>query len=240
MDLNEQLANVTALQHLDTRIDALKKEYASLDGGQADKILQTKAEAEHNEADAALKGHNAMVVELDLEQKAVEVKRAEYETKLYSGSVTNPKELQAMQDEIDMLARQRALLDQKLLTQMDALEVCRVQHAETTKTRKLARARLREKIAAAKKSVAAMSIEARTLRTQRRDAAAAVPPELLTQYELIRQARHGLAIAAIEDSNACGACRMALPSSIVREVKLGVAIQMCPNCTRLLVPSWTA
>src|SRR5690348_3402483 len=110
--MKEKLAALYTLQQLDSTLDALKKQYAALDAGRAEEAVYREAKAARDEAEAGLHTTTTALRDAELEQKTVEAKRAEYETKLYSGSVRVPKELQAMQEEVEMLGRQRGKLDE--------------------------------------------------------------------------------------------------------------------------------
>lgn len=234
MELKKRLQALYQLQLLDSALAALQRQYGLLDKGQAEQAAYDTAEATHTEADTALHTTTASLRDAELEQKTIEQKRAEYETKLYSGKVTAAKELQAMQDEIEMLGRQRGKLDEKILTLMDELEMRRKMEAATKQTLTAAAADLKAKRAAYKTQAETMVAQARELSTQRQSAAKQIAPDLLKRYETMRAAKSGIAIAALEDGNACGGCKMGLPSSIVLEVHEGNTIQTCQNCGRML------
>ena len=113
--MKEKLLALYELQQLDSALDAIKRQYAALDRGQAEKAEYDTLKAAHNEALAALHAIEAEVNDATLERQGAETKRKQTETKLYSGSVSNPKELQAMTDEVDSLTRRRERLDEKLI-----------------------------------------------------------------------------------------------------------------------------
>src|SRR5947209_20570505 len=101
--MKEKLAALYALQQIDSALDALKRRYAALDPGRVEETAHQSAKGAHDEAASALHATTASLHDTELEQKTVEAKRSEYETKLYSGAVRVPKELSAMQEEIEML-----------------------------------------------------------------------------------------------------------------------------------------
>jgi predicted nucleic acid-binding Zn-ribbon protein len=232
--MKEQLVALYTLQQLDSALDVLKKQYAALDTGLAEKAAHEQARAAHKEAETALHTASGALRDVELEQKAVETKRAEYETKLYSGTIHVPKELQAMQDEVEMLGRQRGRLDEKILVLMDELEVARTREAETKRTLKGATAALKAIQSAAKQAAETMVAQARTLSAQRNEAAKAITPALMKRYDSLRAAKGGLAIVRIEDGNACGGCKMGLSSTSVKLVHEGNSIEICDNCRRML------
>src|ERR1700722_16534824 len=144
--MKEQLSALYALQVQDSLLEALKRQFTLLDSGKAEKAEYDAADAANK---AALEALNIVSIDLkdaELEQQQIEAKRVEYETKLYGGKVHNPKELQAMQDEVEMLVRQRTKLDDKLIVLLDSLETRKQEQASTSKRAKIARAALKAKL----------------------------------------------------------------------------------------------
>lgn len=233
--MKEKLAALYALQQVDSAIDALKRGYAALDTGAVEKAAYELAHATHAEANADLHRISTEIRDAELEQKQIETKRAEYESKLYGGSVRAVKELQAMQEEIDMLGRQRARLDERILALMEQIETARSHEAERKRSADAARKAMRQKQAGYKHNVEQLQNEARVLAQRRKKAAAVVPADLMKRYEALRTAYRGLAVARLEDNNACSACRMGVPTSLVTSVRAGSAVCLCDNCGRILV-----
>jgi predicted nucleic acid-binding Zn-ribbon protein len=232
--MKEQLADLYALQKIDSGMDALKRKFAALDKGDAEKAAYDTANAAFKELDNAMRATNAMLNDTGLERTAVEEKRATEEKKLYSGSVRNPKELTAMQEEVEMLARQVSRLDEKLIMLRDEAETAKQHQTAAKKALSAARAALKAKLAVAQTAADEMSAMAQKLTAFRTGALKNVPQPLLTRYETLRKANQGIGIAPIVDGNTCGGCRMGLPSQITTRVRVGKDIETCPNCGRML------
>ncbi|HZO88403.1 MAG TPA: C4-type zinc ribbon domain-containing protein [Chthonomonadaceae bacterium] len=234
MDTKAQLQALYRLQQLDSALAALQRQYNALDQGRAEKAALEAAQAAHKEADTTLHATSTALRDSELEEQTVETKAAAMEKKLYGGTVRAPKELQSLQEEIEMLKRQRGRLDEKILTLMDEVEAQRAREAETKQALAAAEAAFQAKRAAYKRDAEALVAQARIVAAQRAEAAKAVPPALLKRYESLRASKGGLAIAALEDENACGGCKMGLPSSQVKRIHEGNTIEVCENCGRLL------
>ena len=234
MDKKAQLLLLYDLQQLDSALDALKKLYGALNQGKAEQAAHEAAKAVHKEADGELKVVQTAIRDAELEQQSIEAKKTEEEAKLYSGKVRSPKELQALQDEVEMLDRRRATLDEKLVILMDGLETRRKRAAGTKQELNAATAALRAKVTAFNKETETMRSQALELSKQRAASSAAIPPDLLKRYDRLRPTKNGVAIVAIVDGNMCGGCNMGLPSSVVTRVHEGSAIVLCDNCERLL------
>jgi len=149
--MKEQLAALYALQKLDSGMDALLRKFGALDKGATEKAAFDAANAAYKELDHALHAISGMLKDTELEQKAVEEKRAAEEKKLYSGTVRNPKELTAMQEEVEMLARQRSRLDEKIILLMDEVETAKQHQVVAKKALSVARAALKAKVAVAQR-----------------------------------------------------------------------------------------
>ena len=233
--MREKLAALHALQQQDTAIDILKNQYAHLDSGKTEQAAYVAAQAARKEAEAALHAARAAVADTEMEQKSIEEKRAGYETKLYSGAVSNPKELQAIQDEVDMLARNRDRLGEKLKSLLEEMEECRTRQTDANRAAKVADAASKEKQANYKLTSEQIVSQARLLVAQRSEAAKLIEPAMLARYEVLRKNKGGLAVVPVEDSNSCGGCKMGLSFSTVKRLQAGGDVETCDNCGRILV-----
>jgi uncharacterized protein len=234
MDIKARLLLLYDLQQLDSALDALTKQYGALDRGQAERERYDALKTDYDEAAKELKTVQAAVKDTELEQQGIDAKQKEEEAKLYSGKVRIAKELQALQDEVEMLGRRRTTLDERMLTLMEGLEVRRKRATEAKQTLAGASAALKAKIDAFNSQTELMKAQAIELRRQRNAAAADVSPDLIKRYDRLRGLKNGIAIVGITDGNTCGGCNMGLPSSVVTRVHEGTAIILCDNCERML------
>jgi uncharacterized protein len=232
--MKAELAALYALQQLDSALDRLKREFAALDPGTAEKSVSDAAKAAYEEAAATLHTDSAALRDAELEQQSTVEKKTEYEKKLYGGTVSNPKELMAMQAEVEMLDRQRARLDEKILALMTALETHRTHEAETKRAFDKAKSALKAKQGDYRKVAAEITAQARGLLAKRPKLVKPVPPDLLKRYDSLRATKGGLAIVPLEDGNACGGCKMGLPTMLVTLVREATSIEVCQNCKRIL------
>jgi len=72
------------------------------------------------------------------------------------------------------------------------------------------------------------------LLAQRENIAGKLNTPLMRTYERIRQARHGVAVAHLEDG-ACNACSSRIPPQRAMEIRMGGELHMCEVCGRILV-----
>jgi hypothetical protein len=70
---------------------------------------------------------------------------------------------------------------------------------------------------------------------ERESLAATLDAAEIGQYEHLRRAKAGLAVAKME-RGLCQACRMSLPTHQQQQVKSGRRLVLCNNCGRMLFP----
>ncbi|MBA4180933.1 MAG: hypothetical protein C0506_10130 [Anaerolinea sp.] len=170
---------------------------------------------------------------LDGQVKALTAKIEQEEKKLYSGTVTSPKELQNIQHEVDSLKEQRARVGDQLLDVELKLDVANREYesaAASVKALEEARA----------KSVDGWRHEVNTLHdgitrvdARRESQKTKIPPRALAVYERVRERRGGNALAKIQGST-CSACRVSMPDSVRKQAFHPDVLVQCPNCERIL------
>jgi predicted nucleic acid-binding Zn-ribbon protein len=173
---------------------------------------------------------------LEDELAGVEAKIAEIEARLYSGSVVVPRELQAMQGEVDSLRRHRSGLEDRVLeamTERDPLdeEIARLQ-AERLRL-DAEGGRLRAVIAEAE---AAIDAELASETAARQEAAAGLPDQLTSLYEQLRQRLGGVGAARLVNGR-CAGCHLTLPATELDRIRREPpdTLIRCDQCGRLLI-----
>jgi predicted nucleic acid-binding Zn-ribbon protein len=168
---------------------------------------------------------------------ALEAKIAEVSGRMYSGAVSIPRELQAMQAELDSMARRRSMLEDDVLEAMTEREPLDEEVASLT-ARQAAHdetaARLRTAIAEAH---AAIEAELEQESTARSAAAASVAADLLKLYEQIRGRSGGVGVARLAGAR-CGGCHLTLPATELDGIRRAPpdTVSRCEQCNRILVP----
>lgn len=226
-------ADLFALQEDDSALDACDRELAQIRDrlGPSESIAEARAsvathEARRRTADAEAK-------RLDTEMGDLQVKIAPVEKKLYDGSVRNPKELQAIQEDLEMLRRhQRALEDQQLgvMEELEAsgagLAAARAAVAAAERDWQAEQERLRRR-------EGELDAERSRLQTRRQGLAGRIPAPQLALYERLRKSKRGLAVARVE-RGACQGCRIALPTTVQQRARSGMQVVQCTSCERIL------
>lgn len=167
---------------------------------------------------------------------AVEERKAQVEADLYSGRTSSPKELQALQAEIEQFGRQvDGLEDQELVAieRREALDrdvdVIERELGDVRKAAEEVRGRLAEQ-------EADIDGELTAEREARGQVAAGLPDDLLGLYEQIRERNRGVGAARLVGGS-CQACHLALPAVEVDRIKKlpDDALVRCEQCGAILV-----
>jgi len=171
--------------------------------------------------------------DLDLEVSGLAQKIKTDEGRLYSGRVTNPKELTGLQEEVASLKRRREKKEGDLLEAMVAVEEAEAGLADA----QAILAQVGETWRAGQGNLAdeQARLQARLeqLTGQRASLLAAMGTEDVMTYERLRQRKAGRAVVILADG-LCQGCRMSPPTGQAQQAELGRELVFCNNCGRIL------
>jgi hypothetical protein len=231
--VNEELANLYRVQELDTEIARRQQALAALDSGAEleQQIAPLRSEiADLRQRQEAAENEN---LNLELELRTVQQKRDGFQTRLYSGRVSNPRQLSDLQQEVDMLGREIRRVEDRMLELMEMMESQREQIAaqetrlgELEQQLELARARHEE-------AGGRLRADISELEVSREETAQRVSPVVLRRYEQIRARSANTGVVKVIGGD-CPGCHIALPSETLKHLKAGRSGLACENCARLL------
>lgn len=232
-------AALLAVQEHDTRADQLNHRMQTL------QVRADLAQVEDNvvAVDGQLADTQRRRDELARSQQRLEDEIAslgeranQAEKQLYSGSVTAPRELQALQDDVASIRRRIGQLEDDELEIMELVEPVDAERSELASQRDRLEAECERLRAALAEAESELATELAAVKAEREDAAAAVPDELWPEYDKLRARRGGVAIARLVGST-CQGCHLALPAvevDRIRKLPLDEVVY-CEECGRLLV-----
>jgi predicted nucleic acid-binding Zn-ribbon protein len=218
------------VRRLEHQLDALPEQH-ELDGlerqdrtlGEERDALQdqlARAEREQRQAEGEIEG--------------LTMRRDEEQARLYDGSLTAAREIQAAQAAIASTERRRGEHEDQLLEIMEVVEDLAGKVAELDAVR----GRLAEQIAAASaardQAAQALLVRIAEARVGRDPLTAALSPELLERYEKAALRGGGTGVGVLKD-NACSACRITFPMTEISEFFQGPPLTTCTQCHRLLI-----
>jgi len=162
----------------------------------------------------------------------------EVEGRLYSGTVTAPKELEALQEELRLTREKQAGLEESELEVMEAIEAQESELARLAEARADAERRSDEIAEKIRNEEARIDGELEVLAGKRQAPLATLPAGFIEIYSALREKpRLGGRAASALTNGLCQGCRVSLPrmdmSRILAEPE--DAQVQCPHCARLLV-----
>lgn len=233
--MKEVLLKLVELQKLDHEIDSLKKSRSELplkvENLKKKISLQTeKNSAKKIELEDLMK--NKRQSEAALQMNEERMKRTE--TK--SSDIKNSTEFAAIQKEMEALKRNNAILEEAIVKAIDQTEVAQKEMAgfETEQQELMNLLKGEQQIL----DEEAARIDSRIKEIDAKKASLITPAmaPVLKQYDRIRSVRAGVAIGILR-GNQCEACHRNVPAQNTIIAKKLTAVQSCPNCQRLLIPS---
>ena len=222
-----------ALQEVDLDLDRV---YRALE--LAEEELSTGISIENLEAALREEEERLQEVELmrrdnQMESESRRERSDTLETQLYDGSMTNARDLEALQQEA---ANVRHQLEQDEALSLELSIQAEESHSKCENlTRELTEARARWEVQQVElnQRLSELRVEQGEYESQRELLASRVDPATLQRYETLRKSKGGRAVAKVE-RDLCQGCRMSLPTQLRQRVKSGRQTVTCSSCGRML------
>ncbi len=211
--LNAELQSLEAALRGNTRLQRLRSEY-----GATQQQIQASRQAQH-EAEWALADINRRL-------KA-------QEQRMYDGIVTNPRELQALQQEVQRLRGQQSRQEQVTQQAHDHAELVQEQSDRQATTVREAEESWEQESAQLVSRRDQTEMRKQGILAQRTQIVDGIDATVLQRYETLRRTKQGRAVSKVE-KNSCQWCRVILTASELQRVRTGPQLQTCTNCGRIL------
>jgi uncharacterized protein len=160
------------------------------------------------------------------------------EARLYGGEVTSPRELQALQADIEQLKRHQRTVEERALEVMEEREPLDAQMHALAATREERTADLSAARAELAEAEGEVDGEIAIEQGLRDSAAAAVDPAMVALYERCRaNAASGIGAARLV-GHTCQGCHLTIPATEVDALRKAPpgTVAHCDNCGAILVP----
>ncbi|MCU0269040.1 MAG: C4-type zinc ribbon domain-containing protein [Acidimicrobiales bacterium] len=170
------------------------------------------------------------------EAASIEAKAGDVDRKLYGGTVTSPRELQALQDDLAALRRHQRELEDQALEAMEEAEPVDAELAAMDGRRVVLDAEGVAALAELAEAEASIDTELAAVGAERDALAQDVEPALLRRYEDLRRHLGGVAVARLVGSS-CGGCHLSLSAAALDQMRhdAGGGVAHCEECGRILV-----
>lgn len=235
------LDDLLTLQDHDTAADRLRHRRDTL----PERAALAEAEANRAQLDEELAEVRARRDEvlreerkLDDEVRTLEDRARAEETKMYSGAISSPRELQAMSADVAHLRKRARELEDEELAVLERREVHDAEVAKVEEAMAVVAADIERLSTALAEAVAGIQTELSVEEDARSALVSGIPANILSLYEQVRAANRGMGAARLVGTN-CQACHLSLPATEVdriRHLPLD-AIARCEHCGAILVRS---
>ncbi|HEU5036538.1 MAG TPA: C4-type zinc ribbon domain-containing protein [Nocardioides sp.] len=227
------------MQELDSRADQLRHQRANLPEIAEIATLQGKrTDVENMARDARI-----VVDDLTTEQQkvdgdveAVRARRTRDRDRMDQGLVSNPKDLERMQHELESLERRIASLEDDELEVMEKLEEAQAELAKLEAMVAETDEQLAGLATARDEKLATLDEQLAQIAADRGPAADGLPADLVTLYDRLRGQKAGIGAAELR-ARQCSGCRLSIDASELTRIK-GLPedeVVRCEECQRILV-----
>ncbi|QWF24793.1 hypothetical protein KM427_16715 [Nocardioides sp. LMS-CY] len=227
------------LQELDARGDQLRHQRAKLpELAEIAELSAKRTDVDNLARDARISVDDLTAEQrkIDTDVEAVKARRARDRDRMDQGLVTNPKDLERMQHELESLERRISSLEDDELEIMERVEEAQRELDELQLLVAETDERLGVLGAARDEKFADIDAQAERVRADRAPATEGIPADLIALYDRLREQKGGIGAAALR-ARECGGCRLTLDSAELTRIK-GLPddeVVRCEECQRILV-----
>jgi len=229
-------AELYALQEIDSAIDVAQATLAAVEEqlGETEELISARAAVEEHRG--ALRGLHESQRDIEWQADDARSHLTAVESKLYGGTVRNPKELAGLNDDANMLKGHLQLREDELLNHMVKVEEQETALRQAEAALKEVEGRWRDDQADLSGQKERLEAELAGLEASRRGQAGHIDGRLHELYDLLRDRRQGKAVVKVE-RGMCQGCRISLPMSVLQKARSGFDVVQCVSCERILYVS---
>ena len=172
----------------------------------------------------------------DADVEQVKARRTRNQQRIDAGLISDPKQLQAMQHETQMLDKRISDLEDAELEVMERLEDAQATHRRLAGELAQLEATVVEQTEAADRATGDIAKQREESLTERQSLAAELPPALLALYERLRAQLGGVGVGALHQKR-CGGCRLDIGAADLARMTSAPSDEVlrCEECNRILV-----
>jgi len=193
------------LQEIDQTLKTHKERLLEIERALQDTAALQAAEQEAQARAEAARTARQVQETLEFELSQVQVKRDLTEKALYGGRITNSRELQDLQAELQALTRRIATLEDRLLEAMLASEEANHAAEQARAALETLRTENQARQTALEEERSQLQREIADLQAEREQTAAIIPPSALDAYRYLYDRTGGMPVARLS-GNICGVC----------------------------------
>jgi predicted nucleic acid-binding Zn-ribbon protein len=227
------------LQDLDSRADQLRHQRRTLPEHERLARLtdsRTRIEGQAQDARIAVDDLTAEQAKVDTDVEQVKARRERDQHRIDQGLVSNPKDIQRMQQEMVSLERRITSLEDVEIEVMERLEEAQVALEKLTAELTGIDAQIAEVTAARDARLTEIEHALSELDAERGPVAAELPADLAGLYDRLRESKNGVAAALLRERR-CGGCMLDLDNAELAAIRSAAPddVIRCEECSRILV-----
>ena len=200
--------------------------------GETEQLRQVRARV--SETESELQSWRGKQKDAEFESRSLAERIQSADEQLMGGTIHNPKELEALQANVDSMRRHRAQLEDSVVEAMLLADGLDAQLDE-----------LRQSLEKLEKEWASGQTDLRVqetkmkqnyvlLKRKREALAADMSPDTLNRYEQMRRRRGGVAVARVVNGD-CEACHVQMPTGVISALQSNRdELVVCTSCGRYL------
>jgi hypothetical protein len=221
------------LQKTDSQLDQAHNRLLEIEIALNENESLRRAQKTFNQAAADLEDarKDLRIAEENVRTQRIKIEQSE--SALYGGKVTNPKELQDIQQEVGSLKRYLEVLEDRQLNEMIAVEDAEDFHNNAVKDLEDEKAATRDQNVMLLEEKTRIENDIRRLESEREATSSSIEADDLRLYEELRIQRNGIAVTKVSDRT-CGACGSTLSASLLQATRSPNRITRCESCGRIL------
>lgn len=230
--MQDQIALLRELQEFDLKIEAIHDKTSKL------REALDELTSLHESLTTSLEGQKAQLEETRslMRDKEIELETNEErynQSKAKLNAVSNTREYNALEREMDALRKMRAQLEEERESLADAVEGFAADVAEKAEKTTLLEVQIKDEEAAIQQEAKKAGADVEGFATAREELKNKLPKSLFRRYEFISSRRPGPALVQARNG-VCSGCNMRMPPQLFNELQLGRKMIQCPSCQRIL------
>jgi len=233
MSTTQIAAALYQLQQLDLELERLSAEQQAVAGSAQGNTELQKLRTEQKTAQQQLRAGLQAQREAERTLEDLSHRLKTQEQRLYGGTISNPKELKALLQEIQHLRLQQSHQEEVTLEAMDAAESLQEKANDVSEALRQAEEAWIRQSGALITRRDQLATRRQEVQLKREQLAAKLDADLLDRYDRIRRTRQGKAVSKVEQGS-CQWCRVILTPRELQHVRINTELQTCSNCGRIL------
>ncbi|MGB3714352.1 MAG: hypothetical protein WA996_07980 [Candidatus Promineifilaceae bacterium] len=220
------------LQQTENEVREDKKRLAEVIRLQSENPELAKARKRVGSTESDLSRLRVRQTDLNLELVGLSSKAKRSEDRLYSGLVTNPKELEDLQREIESLGRRIAILEDELLEAMIAFEEAESNQVAAVETLNRLDAEWKETTSRCKEEQSRLLKHIGEQAAEKNQLMPLILPATMIAFEDAKRRAGEVAVVALKNGR-CRGCLVTVSANQRKAVDEGQMV-ICDSCSRLL------